>query len=66
MSGEEDTAVGDVSGEEDTMIGCIKLEVRTPEIPYLSRQLSDCLSDKSTKGVPGSRIKEGEISEPRA
>jgi hypothetical protein len=42
--------------EKMSWLDAIKLNVRTPEIPYLARQLLDCLSDKSTRGEPGSRI----------
>ena len=33
------------------IVAAIKFDVRTLRFPYLARQLSDCLSGKSTRGV---------------
>ena len=34
------------------IVAAIKFDVRTLRLPYLARQLSDCLSGKSTRGYP--------------
>ena len=48
-------------------LDAIKLAAWTPEnCPYLAHQLSDCLSRKSARGMPGGRfVGEGRIPEPR-